>query len=99
MQFRHEVKHEINCHDMLILRQRLRAVMKPDSHAVDERYEIRSLYFDNLDTAVLWTIRYLTKGVSVKKVADREKVRAKIQEGYENNKMPYSFNWFIKEEE
>lgn len=56
-------------------------------------------YFDTLDTAVLWTIRYLTKGVSVKKIADREKVRAKIQEGYENNKMPYSFNWFIKEEE
>ena len=48
MQFRHEVKHEISHHDMLILRQRLRAVMKPDCHAENGRYEIRSLYFDNL---------------------------------------------------
>ena len=53
MQFRHEVKHEISHHDMLILRQRLRAVMRPDSHAVNGRYEIRSLYFDNLDDKVL----------------------------------------------
>ena len=48
MQFRHEVKHEITNHDMLILRQRLRAVMKPDSHAVNGQYKIRSLYFDKV---------------------------------------------------
>ena len=53
MQFRHEVKHEISYHDMLILRQRLRAVMKPDPHAVNGHYEIRSLYFDNLDDKAL----------------------------------------------
>ena len=53
MQFRHEVKHEISHHDMLILRQRLRAVMKPDRHAVNGRYEIRSLYFDSLDDKAL----------------------------------------------
>lgn len=53
MQFRHEVKHEISHLDMLILRQRLRAVMHPDSHAVDGKYEIRSLYFDNLDDKAL----------------------------------------------
>lgn len=53
MQFRHEVKHEISNHDMLILRQRLRAVMKPDSYAVNGQYEIRSLYFDNLDDKAL----------------------------------------------
>ena len=47
MQYRHEVKHEISNLDMLILRQRLRAVMAPDSHAIDGQYEIRSLYFDN----------------------------------------------------
>lgn len=46
MQFRHEVKHEISKADLLILRQRLRAVMKPDCHAVNGQYEIRSLYFD-----------------------------------------------------
>ena len=53
MQFRHEVKHEISNHDMLILRQRLRAVMQPDGHAVNGTYEIRSLYFDNLDDKAL----------------------------------------------
>lgn len=45
--FRHEWKHEINTLDLLVLRQRLRAVMQPDSHAVDGKYMIRSLYFDN----------------------------------------------------
>lgn len=53
MQFRHEVKHEISNHDMLILRQRLRAVMKPDPHAVNGQYKIRSLYFDNLEDKAL----------------------------------------------
>lgn len=53
MQFRHEVKHEISNHDMLILRQRLRTVMKPDSHAMGGQYAIRSLYFDNLDDKAL----------------------------------------------
>lgn len=53
MQFRHEVKHEISNLDMLILRQRLSAVMIPDSHAKEGRYEIRSLYFDNLDDKAL----------------------------------------------
>lgn len=48
MDFRHEWKHEINLSDMLVLRQRLGAVMKPDPHAVDGKYFIRSLYFDNL---------------------------------------------------
>lgn len=53
MQFRHEVKHGINNLDMLILRQRLRTVMKPDPHAINCRYEIRSLYFDNLNDKAL----------------------------------------------
>ena len=47
MDFRHEWKHEISYCDMIVLRQRLRAVMKPDAHAVDGKYFIRSLYFDN----------------------------------------------------
>lgn len=53
MQFRHEVKHEISKGDLLILRQRLRAVMKPDCHAVNGQYEIRSLYFDTPDDKAL----------------------------------------------
>lgn len=53
MKFRHEWKHEITFADMLVLRQRLSAVMKPDTHATDGTYFIRSLYFDDLyDTAL-----------------------------------------------
>ena len=38
---------------MIILRQRLGAIMKPDSHAVNGKYFIRSLYFDTpADTAL-----------------------------------------------
>lgn len=48
MTFRHECKHEISYSDLLALRARLSAVAQPDPHATDGRYEIRSLYFDNL---------------------------------------------------
>lgn len=70
MQFRHEVKHEISQLDMLILRQRLRAVMQPDPHAINGKYEIRSLYFDNLDDKAL---REKLDGVNV-----REKYRIRL---------------------
>ena len=53
MDFRHEWKHEINYADLLILRQRLKAVMQPDPHAVGGSYFIRSLYFDNLSDKAL----------------------------------------------
>ena len=53
MQFRHEVKHKISNLDMLILRQRLGAVMAPDCHAPNGEYEVRSLYFDNLEDKAL----------------------------------------------
>ena len=48
MNFRHEYKHEINYSDMIALRGRLRAVMKPDENGGDGKYLIRSLYFDNI---------------------------------------------------
>ena len=54
MDFRHELKHEINASDMIALRQRLRAVAKPDVHGNQGKYEIRSLYFDNLQDQALW---------------------------------------------
>jgi len=74
LQFRHEVKHEISVHDMLILRQRLRAVMKPDAHAENGKYEIRSLYFDNSDDKAL---REKLDGVNI-----RAKYRMRM---YNNN--------------
>ena len=46
--YRHEWKHEINLSDSIIIRQRLRAVARPDPYAVNGSYEIRSLYFDDL---------------------------------------------------
>ena len=46
MQFRHEVKHEITMSDMIAIRQRMSAVARPDPHAIDGKYLIRSLYFD-----------------------------------------------------
>lgn len=53
MNFRHEWKHQINQGDLLILRQRLRAVARPDGHGINGRYFIRSLYFDTpWDTAL-----------------------------------------------
>lgn len=47
MDYRHEWKHEINQADLLVLRQRLKAITSPDPHAIDGKYMIRSLYFDN----------------------------------------------------
>lgn len=73
MKFRHEWKHEINHSDMLALRSRLQAVMVIDSHTINGKYEIRSLYFDNLqDKALLEKIN----GVNM-----REKFRVRYYNG------------------
>lgn len=53
MKYRHEYKHEISKSDMLVLRSRLSAVMKKDIHAIDGKYFIRSLYFDNAQDKAL----------------------------------------------
>ncbi len=53
MDLRHEWKHEINYSDLLTIRQRLRAVAKPDENAKDGKYIIRSLYFDSPTDKVL----------------------------------------------
>lgn len=53
MEFRHEWKIEINFSDLLAIRQRLQAVTRPDPHAVNGSYRVRSLYFDNLHDKAL----------------------------------------------
>ncbi len=53
MKFRHETKHEISYADLLTLRGRLSAIMRADENAVNGKYEIRSLYFDNLSDKAL----------------------------------------------
>ena len=45
--YRHEWKHEISYADLLTIRTRMSAVAIPDPHAIEGRYLIRSLYFDN----------------------------------------------------
>ena len=73
MDFRHEWKHEINYSDMVVLRQRLKAVMKTDENAVDGKYFIRSLYFDNISDKAL---REKIDGVNC-----REKFRIRYYNG------------------
>lgn len=73
MTYRHEWKHEINLSDMIALRQRLCAVAKTDSHAINGAYEIRSLYFDNLSDK---TLREKLDGID-----RREKFRIRYYNG------------------
>ena len=68
--YRHEWKHVLNTGDLLVLRQRLRAVMESDPHAVNGQYYIRSLYFDNIDDKAL---REKNDGVNM-----REKFRIRL---------------------
>ena len=71
--YRHEWKHAINYTDLLVIRQRLRAVAKPDEHARDGQYLIRSLYFDNARDKAL---REKIDGVNM-----REKFRIRYYNG------------------
>ena len=73
MQYRHEWKHEINYVDRLALLGRLSAVMRPDPHAIDGVYRIRSLYFDSPDDRAL---REKIDGVNI-----REKFRIRYYNG------------------
>lgn len=73
MNFRHEYKQEIDYLDMPALRARLEAVMEQDAHAVDGKYEIRSMYFDNLNDKAL---REKLDGVNM-----REKFRIRYYNG------------------
>ncbi len=69
-QYRHEWKHVLNAGDLLILRSRLRVIMESDPHAIDGKYQIRSLYFDNLDDKAL---REKIDGINM-----REKFRIRL---------------------
>ena len=71
--YRHEWKHAINYTDLLVIRQRLRAVAQPDEHARDGQYLIRSLYFDNAHDKAL---REKIDGVNM-----REKFRIRYYNG------------------
>lgn len=70
MKYRQERKHEIGYGDLLVLRQRLQAIAKYDRHTTDGKYEVRSLYFDNISDKAL---REKTDGVN-----NREKFRIRF---------------------
>jgi hypothetical protein len=54
VKYRHELKFSVTAAQYLLLRNRLKAVMKPDPHTDSSgRYRIRSIYFDNLDDKAL----------------------------------------------
>jgi hypothetical protein len=53
MQYRHEIKIQINYPDMIAIRQRMKAIARSDPHAPDGSYLIRSLYFDTPENKAL----------------------------------------------
>lgn len=73
MIYRHEWKHELSPLDLIPLRTRLCAVMDPDPNAINGKYMIRSLYFDNLRDKAL---REKIDGVN-----QREKFRIRYYNG------------------
>ena len=73
MQFRHEYKHEINYADMLTVRQRARAVLRPDESVEGGRYIVRSLYFDSISDKAL--------NEKLNGMAKREKFRIRYYNG------------------
>ena len=85
MDFRHEWKHMIDVSDMIALRQRLSAITKVDLHASGGKYQIRSLYFDNLSDKALrekldgvdrrekFRIRYYNKDLSFIRLEKKSK--------------------------
>ena len=73
MDFRHEIKHEINYSDMITIRHRLSAVAYHDPHTINGKYFIRSLYFDNIaDKALMEKLNGLSR---------REKFRIRYYNG------------------
>lgn len=77
IEFRRELKHEINLTDYYTLRPGLQAVMRQDPHAgPDGWYHIRSLYFDNDDDMAL--------KAKINGLLRKEKFRIRIYNGKEN---------------
>lgn len=71
-----------------------------DTLADETNYAVRCVssdgdkYFDSLDTATLWMIKYFIKGKSPKKAKDVDSIRHKIKMAIKNNKQPYyGFKW------
>ena len=73
VRLRHELKYSIDCGACALLRERLGAVMRPDTHAGAGGYEVRSLYFDDM-----YGSAYSDKSAGLLR---REKFRLRIYDG------------------
>ncbi|MDD4389547.1 MAG: polyphosphate polymerase domain-containing protein [Eubacteriales bacterium] len=77
IKYRHEYKHTMNLLDYYALKQRLRLVAKPDRHGdEDNRYRIRSLYFETPNDKALLEKLY--------GLPNREKFRIRLYNGNAN---------------
>ena len=86
--YRHEVKHRITLMDMLCIRQRLSMITEADSHTVDGKYSIRSLYFDTPEDKALrekidgvdrrekFRIRYYNRDLSFIRLEKKSKLNS-----------------------
>lgn len=50
-------------------------------------------YFNSIDTAILWVMKYASKGMSPKNLTHYEIIRNRIEKGYDGKIMPYGFKW------
>ena len=55
-------------------------------------------YFNTLETAALWIIRYCSRGLSPKRERDIVSVINTIKKGIEKGKEPYGFFWSMPNE-
>ena len=76
MKFRHELKYLVNPGDAELIRERLRVLLRPDDHAENGQYSIRSLYFDDY-----WNTAYQDKLCGF---PERRKYRVRIYNGSRN---------------
>ncbi len=86
--YRREVKHRITLMDMLCIRQRLSMITEADSHTVDGKYHIRSLYFDTPEDKALrekidgvdrrekFRIRYYNRDLSFIRLEKKSKLNS-----------------------
>ena len=69
MDYRNEIKVNINTSDMITIKQRLSSIMKSDSHTLNGKYEIRSLYFDD------WTDKCLREKIDGVNIREKFRIR------------------------
>lgn len=50
-------------------------------------------YFDSIDTAILWVMKYASKGMSPKNLTHYDIIRDRIEKGISGKALPYGFAW------